>query len=213
MIKSHTPESAPGNPNIVAVPYTYFNSSEPSFFGRRRRYDARNIVEINGKSALAEDIESDSSNQLATSLLLLPEHIVPRLEEYADELAAGGVSQEGLYTGQGEVVRNCASFVSAMAGVEFDHRLLNDTANFNGWTPEERGPDYQPEPGEFVIYAKPEPQKWMHWGVGVGGDVPGVIGLGGPNGHGLTISSSPDLAVLAMGHKTTHTAHHPQIAA
>jgi len=62
-----------------------------------------------------------------------------------------------------------------------------------------------------MLYGRPNAGKWLHWGMGVGGDTSGVIGIGGPNGHGFTIASSPDIAVKAMGHSTVYTATHPDI--
>jgi len=137
--------------NGILVPIEYFESSDAAMYGRGRnnRYPVVNVTGFDGKPAVHEKI-LPQDKEIKEAQLLLPEHIVRRLKDYAEVLAEGS-SQEGLYTRQREIIRNCASFVSDMAGVEFDHRLFEDTSNFNGWEVRKREVDYKPAPGEFYV--------------------------------------------------------------
>lgn len=188
------------------VPITYIETSVPGAFGKGKKLLEQHVLDIDGQPAMHPNVISEGS--LKTGNLLLLAHSLTPLLEVAAQLATGA-NQEGIYTGQNAVVTNCAWLVHKLVNVEFDRAMLQDNTVFNGWKRERTSADYVPAVGEVMVYQRPSAKGWSHWGMGIGGDLTGVIGLSGPNGHGLVIASSAATAE-AQGYAQPYAATYEQ---
>ncbi len=191
--------------NSVELPIVFFTEKGRGAHGKFR-FPEHHLIEINGKPSVNESVIPENAER-KTGTIVVPELIVASLGEIAEKLASG-MDQTGLYTGRSKATNNCARFVHDISGVGFDRRLLEDTRIYNGWylTPQE--PEHKPLIGEVTVYTRPHAGSWAHWGMGVDGDIPGVMGLGGPNGHAISIAENWDIA-KAQGHTQPNTAIHP----
>jgi hypothetical protein len=192
----------------VEIPVVYTSEKGRGVHGKFR-YPEHHLIEINGSPAVKKDIIPEGSI-LKESSIVVPEVIVDRLGEIAAKLASG-MDQSGLYTGRNSVTNNCARFVHDISGVSFDRRMLEHANVFNDWQLEPQENGHVPIIGEVVTYTRPHSGNWSHWAMGVEGldaELTGVMGLGGVNGHAISIAKNWDVA-KAQGHTQPNSATHP----
>lgn len=172
------------------------------------RYPQKHIFGLADKPAVSYEIAGSTNSNVKEGVIDLPEPILDNLYGLMLELNKG-FCQDGLYTGERKVANNCARFVNKVCGVEFDERLLSDTSEYSGWQIKRMPEGYEPEIGEVMVYKRLDSNRWRHWGIGVGGDVAGVLSLPSANAHWLTVASSSDTA-KGYGHLEQYSATHPQ---
>ncbi|HMT18652.1 MAG TPA: hypothetical protein PKD20_01415 [Candidatus Saccharibacteria bacterium] len=192
----------------VELPVVYTTEKGRGAHGKFR-YPEHHLIEIAGKPAVKKEIVPEGS-VLKESSIIVPAIIVERLGEIAAKLA-DGMDQSGLYTGRNAVTNNCARFIQDIAGVDFDKRMLESSDVFNNWRLQAQPEGHVPIIGEVVTYTRPHSGNWSHWAMGVEGTDPeltGVMGLGGVNGHAISIAENWDVA-KAQGHTQPNTAVHP----
>ncbi len=204
---------------IVPVPIEYATDPKARGSFGKFRYAEHHVLSMNGQQTVAEDMIPDSEVKQGT--IYLPERIIGNLGGLATELAKGA-DQNGIYTGRKVVVNNCARFIHDLIGIEFDTKMLENHNLYGDWLTELKSnpndepgtvptadPLYVPKVGEVAIYKHRSSPAWSHWAMGIDGDLQGVIGLGGPNGHGLSIAASNDVA-KSLGFNIPQSATHPQ---
>lgn len=192
--------------NTVALPVVYFTEKGRGAHGKFR-YPEHHLLEIAGKPAVNSTIIPEGIEKKEATIFV-PELIVEKLGDIAAKLASG-MDQSGLYTGRNSVTNNCARFIHDISGVGFDRRMLEDGKIYNDWRLSPQEPDHVPIVGEVVTYTRPHAGSWSHWGMGIEGTLPGVMGLGGVNGHAISVAENWDIA-KAQGHTQPNTAIHPQ---
>lgn len=192
----------------VDIPVLVFHEKGKGSYGKFR-YDQHHIAQFNGEPAIKQDLIPEDA-ELLTGIVRVPESSVARIGNVARWLTFG-VNQEGLYTGRSKVTNNCARFVHDILGIDFDRRLLEDSRYFDGWEANPRAQEHKPQVGEVVLYTRPHAGSWAHWALGVetSGFSGNVMGLGGPNGHAISIADSSDVA-KALGNTVPNTAVHSQ---
>ena len=190
----------------VDVPVLVFHERGKGSYGKFR-YDQYHIAQFNGESAIKQDLIPEGA-ELLEGIVRVPELSVARIGNVARWLTFGA-NQEGLYTGRNRASNNCARFVHDVLGIDFDRRLLEDSRYFDGWEARPRAQEHKPQIGEVLLYTRPHAGSWAHWALAVetNGFSGNVMGLGGPNGHAISIADSNDVA-KALGNTLQNTAVH-----
>ncbi len=190
---------------LISTPVLYSDEIAHGVYGRFK-YPQKHIFELSDKPAVSFEIAGSPRGEVKKGNINMPKLIVDNLIDMVDEISKG-YSQEGLHTAQTEVKNNCARFVNEVCGIEFSENLLTDTSDYNGWELERKPKEYEPEIGEVMVYKRLDSNRWRHWGIGVGGDLTGVLSLPSANAHWLTIASSSDIA-KGYGYLEQYVAHH-----
>lgn len=186
------------------VPIKFIEERGRGTFGRFR-YPVFHLTEFDNKPAINRGLLTDET-EVKSGVITIPDSTVEGIGRVANWLSFG-VSQEGLYTGRNSVTNNCARFVHDIHGIDFDRLLLDDSSHYAGWTIQPYQQEQVPSVGEVIVYTRDHARSWAHWAMGVESNIGDVIGLGGPNGHAISIAHNNDVA-KALGHTTPNTATH-----